>query len=68
MRLKENKSMEESGKSGKRVPGRLLITTTVGQGGRQGTDGKTTTGYGRIKVTGDPDQSASEECRQKSDG
>lgn len=31
MRLKENKSMEESGKSGKRVPGRLLITMTVGQ-------------------------------------
>ena len=31
VRLKENKSMEESGKSGKRVPGRLLITTTVDQ-------------------------------------
>lgn len=68
MRLKENKRMEESGKSGKRVPRRLLINTTVGQGGRQGTDGKMTNGYGRIKVTGDPDQRASEECSHKSDG
>lgn len=68
MRLKENKSMEESGKSGKRVPRRLLITTTAGQGGRRGTDGKTNTENGGIKLIGDPRSGASEECRQRSDG